>query len=151
MNYVSVYFKFKGEISCLNLKTTVEDLSLAMLEEKLYKKLALDESKVKLALRCMSLVYGSEEQQNIRDDDDLFGFLRTVDKDNRRSLLLVEEASRSDQLEKVSRVGISSYGMNYEVLQGDDDNSHEVGPKAITLYVGDGQAYQQKQMIVAGR
>lgn len=48
-------------------------------------------------------------------------------------------------------MGISSYGMNYEVLQGDDDNSHEVGPKAITLYVGDGQAYQQKQMIVAGR
>lgn len=141
MNYVSVYFKFKGEISCLNLKTTVEDLSLAMLEEKLYKKLALDESKVKLALRCMPLVYGSEEQQNIRDDDDLFGFLITVDKDNRRSLLLVDEAS----------VGISSYGMNYEVLQGDDDNSHEVGPKAITLYVGDGQAYQQKQMIVAGR
>lgn len=135
MKYVSVYFKFKGGISCVTLKTTVEDISLAMLEEKLYKKLALDESKVKLALKCMPMVYGSEEQQIIREDDDLFGFLTTVDKDNRRSLLLVEETSRSDQLEKVSRVGISSFGMNYEVLQGNDDVYDEIGPKAITLYV----------------
>ena len=94
MKYVSVYFKFKGEISCVTLKTTVQDISLAMLEEKLYKKLALDESKVKVALKCMPMVYGSEEHQIIRDDDDLFGFLTTVDKDNRRSLLLVEETSR---------------------------------------------------------
>ena len=64
----------------------------------------------------MPMMYGSEEQQIIRDDDDLFGFLTTVNKDNRRSLLLVEDTSRSDQLEKVSRVGISSFGMNYEVL-----------------------------------
>ena len=135
MKYVSVYFKFKGEISCVTLKTTVQDISLAMLEEKLYKKLALDESKVKVALKCMPMVYGSEEHQIIRDDDDLFGFLTTVDKDNCRSLLLVEETSRSDQLEKVSRVGISSFGMNYEVLQGNDDVYDEIGPKAITLYV----------------
>ena len=47
----------------------------------------------------------------------------------------MEETSRSDQLEKVSRVGISSFGMNYEVLQGNDDVYDEIGPKAITLYV----------------
>ncbi|KAG2253157.1 hypothetical protein Bca52824_083293 [Brassica carinata] len=39
--------------------------------------------------------------------------------------------------------------MNYEVLQGNDDVYDEIGPKAITLYVENGQANQQKESIDA--
>ncbi|KAF8108659.1 hypothetical protein N665_0105s0012 [Sinapis alba] len=99
-----------------------------MIEERLYKKFVLDESKVKLALRYMPMV------------------LTSINKENRRCLLLVEETSRSNQLEKLSRVSISSFGMNYEVLQKNDD---EIGPNAITLYVEDMQANQQKKLIKA--
>ena len=104
MKYVSLHFKFKGQMHSVTLKTTVEDISLAMLEERLYKKLALDESKVKLTLRYMPMVVGCEQQLTICDDEDLFVYLISIDKENRRWLLLVEETSRSDQLEKLSRV-----------------------------------------------
>ena len=104
MKYVSLHFKFKGQMHSVTLKTTMEDISLAMLEERWYKKLALDECKVKLTLRYMPMVVRCEQQLTICDDEDLFVYLISIDKENRRWLLLVEETSRSDQLEKLSRV-----------------------------------------------
>ncbi|KAF8105193.1 hypothetical protein N665_0162s0068 [Sinapis alba] len=131
--YVSVHFKFKGRMCSVTLKTTMEDISLEMIEERLYKKLELDESKVKLALRYMSMV-------------DMFVYLTSIDKENHICLLLVEETSRSVQLEKLSRVGISLFGRNYGVLQ---VNDNEIRPNAISMYVEDGQTNQQKKLIEA--
>ncbi|KAF8100152.1 hypothetical protein N665_0230s0036 [Sinapis alba] len=92
----------------------------------------------------MPMVVGCEEELTISDDDDLFVYLTSIDKENRRCLLLMEATSRSYQLEKLSRVGISSFGMNYEVLQQNDD---EIRHNAIYLYVEDAQANQQKEVI----
>ncbi|KAF8109159.1 hypothetical protein N665_0102s0067 [Sinapis alba] len=142
--YVSVHFKFKCCIYSVTMKTTMEDITLTMLEERLYKKLMLDQRNVKLALRYMPMVVGCEAELSICDDEDLFVYLTSIDKENRRSLLLVEETSKLDELEKLSRVGISSFGMNYEVLQGNDE---AIGPKAITLYIENGEANQQKELI----
>ncbi|KAF8097982.1 hypothetical protein N665_0277s0002 [Sinapis alba] len=78
---------------------------------------------------------------SICDDEDLIVYLKSIDKENRRSLLLVEETSKLDELEKLSRVGISSFGMNYKVLHGTDE---AIGPKAITLYVENGEAINRR-------
>ncbi|KAF8113893.1 hypothetical protein N665_0044s0008 [Sinapis alba] len=94
--HVSVDFKFKGHMYSVTLKTTMEDISLAMIEEKLYKKFVLDESKVKLALRYMLMVVECEEQLTICDDEDLFVYLTSIDKEDLRCFLLVEETSRSN-------------------------------------------------------
>ena len=142
--HVSIHFKFKDRVYSVTMKTTVDDITLAMLEERLYKKLSLNERNVKLVLRYMPMVVGCEAELTICDDEDLFVYLITIDKDNRRSLLLVEETSVSDQLEVVSRVCKSSVGMNYQALQGNDD---EVRPKALILYVENGEADQQKKQI----
>ncbi|KAF8118681.1 hypothetical protein N665_0003s0055 [Sinapis alba] len=144
--YVSVHFKFKCRIYSVTMKTTVDDITLAMLEERLYKKFTLDERSVKLALRYMLMVVGCEAELSICDDEDLFFYLTSIDKENRRSLLLLEETSKSDELEKLSRVDLSLFGMNYEVLQGNDE---AIRPKAITLYVENMQANQQKELIEA--
>ncbi|KAF8081117.1 hypothetical protein N665_0906s0006 [Sinapis alba] len=106
--YVSVHFKFKCRIYSVTTKTTLEDITLAMLEERLYKKLSI----------C--------------DDEDLFVYLTSIDKENHRSFLLVEEMSKLDELEKLSR--------------GSDE---AIGPKAITLYVENREANQQKELIEA--
>ncbi|KAF8079593.1 hypothetical protein N665_1015s0004 [Sinapis alba] len=92
----------------------------------------------------MPMVVGCEEQLTICYDEDLFVYLTSIDRENHRCLVLVEETSRSDQLKKLSRVGISSIGMTYEVLEGNDD---EIRPNAITLYVEDGQANAHKVVI----
>ncbi|XP_056847407.1 uncharacterized protein LOC130498081 [Raphanus sativus] len=145
--HLCLHFKFRDRIYCITIKTTVEGINLAMVEEMLYKKLRLDERNVKLALRYKPMVVGCEESKECTIcDDDLFGYLLSIDKDNHRSLLLVEETSNSDQLDKLSRMAGSSFGMNHEVLQGNDD---KVGPNAITLYVEKGQANQQKEVIHA--
>ena len=49
-NHVSVHFKFKDRMFSITLKTSVGDTTLSMIEERMYKKLGLDESKEKLEL-----------------------------------------------------------------------------------------------------
>lgn len=48
--HVSIHFKFKDRVYSVTMKTTVDDITLAMLEERLYKKLSLNERNVKLVL-----------------------------------------------------------------------------------------------------
>ena len=97
-NHVSVHFKFKDRMFSITLKTSVGDTTLSMIEERMYKKLGLDESKEILELSYMPLVVGCETPLNIVDDEDLFVYLTGMDKDNRRSLLVVESSGRSGQI-----------------------------------------------------
>ncbi|KAF8100683.1 hypothetical protein N665_0218s0021 [Sinapis alba] len=133
--HVSVHFKFKNRIYSVNMKSTVEDITLAILEERLYKKLILDEMKVKLKLRYMPMVVGCEKEFTICDDEYLFVYVTSIDKDNRR--FFFREAVKS---------GRKFVWYELRSVAGNDD---EIGPNAITLYVENGQANQQKKMIEA--
>ncbi|KAF8090089.1 hypothetical protein N665_0487s0009 [Sinapis alba] len=104
------------------LKTSMEDVTLSIIEDIIYKNFALDESNVKLELSYTPMVVGCEEQLTIYDDEDMFIFL------------FVEDKSRSEQLEQLLRMGKFLFGMNYIKLQGNDD---EIGTNDIILYVED--------------
>ncbi|KAF8050695.1 hypothetical protein N665_1903s0005 [Sinapis alba] len=105
-----------------------------MVEARICEKVALDESVVKLELSYIPLLVGCEEHFIISDDEDLYGYLLSLDKENRRCILYVEVIKSSELPEQLSRAGKrSSLGMNYEVWHSNDD---VVGDKAITLYAG---------------
>ena len=42
-NHVSIHFQFKDRMFSITVKTFVEDMTLSMIEERMYKKLGLDE------------------------------------------------------------------------------------------------------------
>ena len=42
-NYVSIHFQFKEHMFSITVKTLVEDMTLSMIEEMMYKKPGLDE------------------------------------------------------------------------------------------------------------
>ncbi|KAF8115995.1 hypothetical protein N665_0024s0020 [Sinapis alba] len=83
-NLVSIHYKFKGRIFSIIVKTSVEDMTLSMIEDKMYKKLDLDERKEKLEMSYMLVVVGCEQPLTIVDDEDLFVYLTSIDKENQR-------------------------------------------------------------------
>ena len=114
-----------------------------MVEARVYEKLGVSESNVKLKLSYTPLLVGCDEKCAICDDEDLCGYLLSLDKENRRCILFVEVIKRSELPEQLSRAGKrSSLGMNYEVWHSNDD---EIGDKAITLYGGDNQFDKQPE------
>ncbi|KAF8087592.1 hypothetical protein N665_0577s0005 [Sinapis alba] len=96
--YISIHFKFNDHMYSVTLKTSVEDITLSMIEDRMYKKLV-----------C-------EKPLTIVDVENLFLYLMSTDKENRRCFLFVETSERSKQLDKLSRVGKSYVCMNYEDL-----------------------------------
>nr|VDD23267.1 unnamed protein product [Brassica oleracea] len=134
---VITHFKCEGNMYCLVLKHDTEEISLSMVEAHVCKKLRVSESNVKLKLSDTPLLLGCDEKCAVCDDEDLCGYLLSLDKENRRCILFVEVIKRSKLPEKLSRAGKrSSLGMNYEVWHSNED---EIGDKAITLYGGDNQ------------
>ena len=133
-----------------------------MVEARICKKVGLDECNVKLKLSYIPLLVGSDEKFVICDDEDLCGYLLSLDKDNRRCILVVEAIKKTELSEQLSRAGKrssragkrssragkqNSVGTNYEVCHSNDD---EIGDKAITRYGGKNQVDKQyEQKIVA--
>ena len=101
----------------ITVKNSVDDMTLSMIKERMYKKLRLDERTEKLKLSYILLVVGCERPLNIDDDEDLFVYLTSTNKENRRCLLVVESSGRSELVDKLSIVGKSYVGMNYEPLE----------------------------------
>ncbi|KAF8112116.1 hypothetical protein N665_0067s0035 [Sinapis alba] len=121
--HISIPFKFKYRMYSVTLKISVEDITLSMLEDRIYKKLSLDERKDKLELSYIPMVVGCVKPLTIVDDDYI----------EPKMAFVVETSGRSEQLDKLSRAGKSYVGENYEDLQPLED---EIGPNAVTLYVG---------------
>ena len=63
------------------------------------------------------LVVGCERPLTIDDDEDLFVYLTSTNKENRRCLLVVESSGRSELVDKLSIVAKSFVGMNYKPLE----------------------------------
>lgn len=56
-------------------------------------------------MNYIPLVVGCEQPLTIVDDEDHFVYLTSTDKDNKIYFFLVESSGRSEQLDKLSRVG----------------------------------------------
>lgn len=139
---VSIHFKCEGCMHSMVMKKSTEEITLAMVEERIYKKLALDESKVKLQLSYNPLLVGCEDISIIKDDEELYVFLTSIDHQNRSCILFVEVITNSGLPEQQSKAVKSSFGKNYDKL-----SDGEVGPNAITLYVGKEQQKEQIELI----
>jgi len=121
---VIIYFKFHGRMYNVMMKTLGAKITLSMLKDRIMTKLGLDANKVKLHMRYNPRLFGVEEEMNVCDDEDVFVYVTSA-KNNRRSVLVVEEISKPpepEQLpEQLSRVGKSSVGKNYTELNSEED------------------------------
>jgi len=68
---VIIYFKYECRIYSLMMKTSKERITLSILEARIYMKLGLDESKVKLQMSYNAMLLGPEEEMNICNDKDV--------------------------------------------------------------------------------
>ncbi|CAN7076621.1 unnamed protein product [Brassica oleracea var. botrytis] len=107
-NNVIIHFKCEGQMHSLVFKNEVDDITLSMVEARICKKLAFDESSVKLKLSYIPLLVGCEEQFIISDDEDLCGYPSSFDKENRLCILYVEIIRRSELPEQLPRAGKQS-------------------------------------------
>jgi len=123
---VIIYFKFEGCMYNVMMKTLGEKITLSLLEDRIMTKLGLDANKVKLHMRYNPRLFGVEKEMNVCDDEDVFVYLTSA-KNNRRSVLVLEEISKPpEQLPKIlpeqlSRVGKSSVAKNYTELNSEED------------------------------
>ncbi|KAF8049819.1 hypothetical protein N665_2112s0004 [Sinapis alba] len=100
-NHVSIHFKFRDRLYSITLKTLVEDMTFSMIEDRMYKKLRLDERKDKLEMSYILVVVGCEKPLTIVDDEDHFVYLASTDKENQRFFLLLESSGRLELLDKL--------------------------------------------------
>ena len=127
------------------IKSSVDDITLSMVEDRIYKKVVLDESAVRLKLSYIPLLVGCEEPFYISDDEYFSIYLNSIDKENRMCILYVEVLSVSDETKQVSRVVKGIYiGMNYDELH-TTENENLYG--AITLYIGNEEDKEQHEAV----
>lgn len=81
-NHLSIHFQYKDRVFSITMKTSVQDMTLSLIEERMYKKLGLNERKEKLKMSYMSMVVRCERPLNIVDDEDFFVYLTLIDKEN---------------------------------------------------------------------
>ncbi|KAG7579285.1 Transposase MuDR plant [Arabidopsis thaliana x Arabidopsis arenosa] len=139
---VNIYFKCKGRMYTLMMKTSGENITLSMLVGRICTKLELDESKVKLQLRYNAVLLGSTEEIYICDDEDV-GVYISLGENNRRYVLYVEVITPPELPEQLSRVEVinkSSAGKNYEDEMRDN--------AAIVLCECEEQGTEPKEAIV---
>ncbi|KAG7572656.1 Zinc finger SWIM-type [Arabidopsis suecica] len=139
---VNIYFKCKGRMYTLMMKTSGENITLSMLVGRICTKLELDESKVKLQLRYNAVLLGSTEEIYICDDEDV-GVYISSGENNRRYVLYVEVITPPELPEQLSRVEVinKSYaGKNYEDEMRDN--------AAIVLCECEEQGTEPKEAIV---
>ena len=148
---VIIYFKFEGHMYNVMMKTLGEKITFSMLEDRIMTKLGLDANKVKLHMRYNPRLFGVEEEMNVCDDEDVFIYVTSA-KNNRRSVLVVEEISKPpepEQLpEQLSRVGNSSVGKNYTELNSEEDEMRVDDGALIVLLEEEQGTQHQLEAIV---
>jgi len=137
---VIIYFKFEGRMYNVMMKRLGVKITLSMLEDTILTKLGLDANKVKWHMRYNSRLFGVEEEMNVCDDEDVFVYVTSA-KNNRRSVLVVEEISKPP--EQLFRVGKSSIGKNYTELNSDEDKMR-VDDGALIVLLEEEQGTQQQ-------
>ncbi|CAD5318278.1 unnamed protein product [Arabidopsis thaliana] len=120
----------------------MEEITYSWLVDKICTKMKIDESTMKLKLSYIPTGVKPPTYLYIRDDDDVYVYLTTLDEEKSRSVLHVEvgnELEMVDVNEQQSRVQRkSSVGVNYEEENfGGLDNDDRANVGAITLYANE--------------
>ena len=120
----------------------MEEITYSWLVDKICTKIKIDESTMKRKLSYIPTGVKPPTYLYIRDDDDVYVYLTTLDEEKSRSVLHVEvgnELEMVDVNEQQSRVQRkSSVGVNYEEENfGGLDNDDRANVGAITLYANE--------------
>ncbi|RIA04707.1 hypothetical protein BRARA_K01032 [Brassica rapa] len=118
-----------ARLYAISFKTSLlEDIAYSLLKEKICRKMRIDPLTKKLNLGHIPLVVEPKRQSYILDDEDVLVYLTSVDREQRRSILHVEDIQEFQIVqitEQLSRVGESSSSRNYserEIGYGEEEN-----------------------------
>ncbi|CAN7120248.1 unnamed protein product [Brassica rapa subsp. narinosa] len=118
-----------ARLYAISFKTSsLEDIAYSLLKEKICRKMRIDPLTKKLNLGYIPLVVEPKRQSYILDDEDVLVYLTSVDREQRRSILHVEDIQELQIVqitEQLSRVGESSSSRNYserEIGYGEEEN-----------------------------
>ncbi|CAG7906078.1 unnamed protein product [Brassica rapa] len=118
-----------ARLYAISFKTSsLEEITYSLLKERICRKMGIDPFTKRLNLGYIPLVVEPTRQSYILDDEDVFVYLTSVDREQRRSILHVEDIEELQIVqitEQLSRVGESSCSRNYcerESGYGEEDN-----------------------------
>ncbi|KAF8109833.1 hypothetical protein N665_0090s0016 [Sinapis alba] len=126
-----------GRLYAISFKTSsLNEITYSFLKERICNKKTIDPCTKRLNLSYIPLVVESKRQSYILDNEDVFVYLTSVDKEGIRSILHVEVIEEMEIKE-------SSYGGNYTELASGlpkvEDN-----PGALTLFTHVEEAEQHR-------
>ncbi|CAA7033014.1 unnamed protein product [Microthlaspi erraticum] len=110
----------RSPIYALSFRTSsMDEITYSLLVDRICRKIAIDETTTKLKLSYIPLVVKPQRQSYIIDDEDVYVFLTTLDKELLRGVLHVEliKDLEIDQRE-------SSFGVNYGELLSSNRANH---------------------------
>lgn len=133
-------------ICSLVMKGTLEEVTYSRLVERIGKKIKVDQSTTKLDLSYIPLIVDPKRPSYIYDDEDVFGYLIDVNKEQCRNVLhveLTEFVSENQSFEHLSRNEelVSDYQANEGGISLDAVNEHlgEDDQMAIIPQFSDGE------------
>ncbi|KAL1192481.1 hypothetical protein V5N11_036428 [Cardamine amara subsp. amara] len=123
-------------------KSSMEEITYSMLVDKICMKIGIDEVSTKLKLSYIPLVVKPQTQSYIFDDEDVYVYLTSTDKEQRRSVLHVEVIKDLEIVplrEQLSRVEKgSSVGVNYgEIVPLDEQLSRVEKGSSVGVKYGE--------------
>ncbi|XP_056848862.1 uncharacterized protein LOC130499001 [Raphanus sativus] len=120
-----------GRLYGISFKTSsLDEITYSCLKERICKKKRIDPCLKRMNLSYIPLVVEPKRQSYILDDEDVYVYLTSVDKEGRRSILHVEVIEEMEQQSVVEKE--SSYGGNYSELASGLPEV-EGNPGALTL------------------
>ena len=139
-----------GRLYGISFKTSsLDEITYSFLKERICKKKSIYPCLKRLNLSYIPLVVEPKRQSYILDDEDVFVYLTSVDKEGRRSILHVEVIEEMEIVPVMEQQSVvekeSSYGGNYSELasglpevEGNpvEGNSVEGNPGELTLVTG---------------
>ncbi|CAG7876287.1 unnamed protein product, partial [Brassica rapa] len=96
--------------------SSVEEITYSLLKERICRKMGIDPFAKRLNLGYIPLVVEPKRQSYILDDEDVYVYLTSVDREQRRSILHVEDIEKLQIVritEQLSGVGEISCSRNY--------------------------------------
>ena len=127
-----------GRLYGISFKTSsLDEITYSFLKERICKKKTIDPCTKRLNLSYIPLVVEPKRQSYILDDEDVFVYLTSVDKEGRRSILHVEVIEEMEIVPVMEQQSVvekeSSYGGNYSELASGLPEV-EGNPGALTLF-----------------
>jgi len=127
-----------GRLYGISFKTSsLDEITYSCLKERICKKKSIDPCLKRMNLSYIPLVVEPKRQSYILDDEDVFVYLTSVDKEGRRSILHVEVIEEMEIVPVTEQQSTgekeSSYGGNYSELAS-GLLEVEVNPGAVTLF-----------------